>query len=161
MHTWSRKPNCPQCVYFSSTSRLHNTILIDRVISTSVFLQVCISKSIVKHLKLNCCLLLFFPANSICLPSRWELWRSTWRAAWLSSCTGAHPSEKRWIHSSEITPSLQFCRYFSHYIPGWVILTNTQFSRIFISWETVPLGQSQDFLFLNLVQAGQDSLQYQ
>lgn len=160
MHTWNRKPDCPQCVYFSSPSRLHNTILTDQVTSTSVFLQFCISKSIVKHHKLNCCLFLFFPADCICLPSRWELWGSAWRAAWLSSCTGAHPSEKGWTHSSEITPSLLFCRYFSHSIPGWVILTNTQFSGIFISWETGLLGQSQDFLFLNLVQAGQDSLQY-
>lgn len=57
-------------VYFSSKSRLHNTIFIDWVISTSGFLQFCISKSIVKHHKLNWCLFLFFPANCICLPSR-------------------------------------------------------------------------------------------
>lgn len=70
------------------------------MISTSVFLQFCISKRIVKHHKLNCCLFLFFPANCICLPSRWELWGSTWRAVWLFSSTGTHPSKKGWTHSS-------------------------------------------------------------
>lgn len=149
MHTWSRKPNCPHCVYFSSKSKLHNTILIDWVTSTSVFLQFCISNSIVKHHKLNCCLFLFFPANCVCLPSRWELWGSTWRAAWLSSCTDAHSSKKDGLTALAIIPSLLFCRYSCHSIPGWVIFTNTQFSRIFILWDTVPLGQSQNFLFLN------------
>lgn len=159
MHTWSRKPDCPQCMYFSSTGSLHNTILTDQLISTSVFLQFCISKSIVKQVKIAACFCSFLQ-TVFAYQAGGSYEGQHEEQPWLSSCPGAHPAEKGWTHSSEITPSLLFCRCLSHSIPGWVTLTSTQFSRIFISWETVALGQSQDFLFLNLGQAGQDSLQY-
>lgn len=91
MHAWN-KPSCPQCAF-----QLQNQVTQygfhrpGDLSSTSIFLQFCIPKrilqGILKYYNLNCCLVLFFAANCVCLT---ELQRVNTKSSldlWLYRCS--------------------------------------------------------------------------